>query len=103
MVKTLFISFFFSDNPEGSNKKEDCEKNGDFFCECDGTCISKDQRCDGNNDCCGTYHGIGTTNVTCADHHHDLTFKAPDEQNCNVGKTETEYLMDMVYNFICKA
>ena len=30
--------------------------------------------------------------MTCADHHHDLTFKALDEQNCNVGKNETEYL-----------
>ena len=35
---------------------------------------------------------MGTTNVTCADYRRGSTFKALDEQNCNVGKTETEHL-----------
>ena len=79
----------FSDNPEGSNDKNDCENNGDFFCECDGSCISANQVCNGINNCCSTYHGIGSTNVTCVDFLRGTTFKAPDEL-C-IPETETEY------------
>ena len=81
MTQNLHL-FMISDNAESSNDKIECENEDNFFCECTGECIDKSKWCDGKNDCCTTYHGIGSTNVTCADWKRGADFVAPDEENC---------------------
>ena len=70
-----------SDNAE-YDEQINCEEKGDFFCECDGSCIPQSQVCNGENDCCTTMHGIGSNNVICADPKSVNDFEAPDEVNC---------------------
>ena len=62
-----------------------CEEKGQFFCECGGSCIETAKVCDGVNNCCHTFHGIGSRNVTCAGYGPENL--ALDEQNCP-GKIE---------------
>ena len=90
MTQNLHL-FMISDNAESSNDKIECENEDNFFCECTGECIDKSKWCDGKNDCCTTYHGIGSTNVTCADWKRGGDFVAPDEENCQCPNPDDQF------------
>ena len=66
----------FTDCPE-VEYETDCDPD-EVRCDCECTCIPRSKVCDGVNDCCGKFSGLGLGDEKCM----DTAEKSLDELNC---------------------